>query len=221
MCDGHRQVLDCGQVLAHGAIAFCWLYTPYATLVPVSVSACVFVLSGGGVRIERACRGWGLWSQRRDREEDSSREEPPWEDFWLNWFYGSTLVSFWVTPYFSFHPHTSTQIWASSLLSTALYFQQTSLPEKKDWSMRWCASALHSWVEAKQNQMRSWWQIWSYSVIKNMRWIYRLFPYEQNYISKIRWVKGKVENPARTNAGSFVLEHASWFLNNLRWFIRW
>lgn len=60
LCDRHRQVLDCGQVLAHGAIAFCWLYTPHCSCISFSVCVCVFVLSGGGVGIEGSRWGRGL-----------------------------------------------------------------------------------------------------------------------------------------------------------------
>lgn len=41
LCDRHRQVLDCGQVLAHGAIAFCCLYTPHCSCISFSMCVCV------------------------------------------------------------------------------------------------------------------------------------------------------------------------------------
>ncbi len=52
----------------------------------------VFVLSGGGVRIEGSRWGWEL-QHSKNREEDSWKEETPRESFWLNWFYYSTLSS--------------------------------------------------------------------------------------------------------------------------------
>lgn len=74
LCDRHRQVLDCGQVLAHGAIAFCCLYTPYCSCISFSMCVCVFVLSGGGVRIEGSRWGWGLQCYE-NQKEDSWQEE--------------------------------------------------------------------------------------------------------------------------------------------------
>lgn len=74
LCDRHRQVLDCGQVLAHGAIAFCCLYTPHCSCISFSMCVCVFVLSGGGDRIEGSRWGWGL-QRYENQKEDSWQEE--------------------------------------------------------------------------------------------------------------------------------------------------